>query len=88
VRLPGLKAIGEPILLDEDPNAEPILRTPPLGKEVSLLVGPEGGWTEREREWLLKNSWRPVSLGPNILKTETAAIAALAIIQAARYASV
>lgn len=46
----------------------------------AFLIGPEGGFTENEREDLLKNpKIRPVSLGPNILRAETAAICALSI---------
>ena len=74
-------------MLDEDPAAEPILKALPpdlpKGAEVSLIVGPEGGWTDRERAALPGNGWRPVSLGPAILKTETAVIAALAVLNAA-----
>lgn len=50
---------------------------------VSLLVGPEGGWTEREREAIQGAGWIAVSLGNNILRAETAAIASLAIVAAA-----
>jgi 16S rRNA (uracil1498-N3)-methyltransferase len=48
---------------------------------VSLLAGPEGGLTEREAGLLAKRGFRPVSLGGRILRTETAAIAGVAIIQ-------
>jgi 16S rRNA (uracil1498-N3)-methyltransferase len=46
---------------------------------VAILVGPEGGWTDSERESFVAAGWAPVSLGPFILRAETAAIAALAI---------
>ncbi len=46
---------------------------------VAVLVGPEGGWTARERE-LATVRWRSVSLAPTILRAETAAIAAAAIL--------
>jgi 16S rRNA (uracil1498-N3)-methyltransferase len=78
-----LEPRGIRYLLDEDPAAAPILTAPTSGDEASILVGPEGGWTTRERELLLAKQWRAVSLGPAILKTETAAIAALAILNAA-----
>jgi len=61
--------------------ALPIHRQP--GDVVALLVGPEGGWTDREREQMADAGWRSVSLGPQILRAETAAIAALAIVNAA-----
>lgn len=43
-----------------------------------LAVGPEGGWTDSEVELLKKNSFSLCSLGPRILKTETAVISLLA----------
>lgn len=50
---------------------------------LELLVGPEGGFSDAERELALGQGFRPVRLGPRILRTETAAIAALALAQAA-----
>jgi 16S rRNA (uracil1498-N3)-methyltransferase len=51
--------------------------------EVLLAVGPEGGWTEDELETFQKQGWLSVSLGPTILRAETAAIAAAAITMSA-----
>jgi 16S rRNA (uracil1498-N3)-methyltransferase len=51
---------------------------------VALLVGPEGGWTDEERAAFLASGWTQISLGPLILRAETAALAALAVIQAER----
>jgi 16S rRNA (uracil1498-N3)-methyltransferase len=45
---------------------------------VALLVGPEGGWTEEEREELRARGWRPLGLGPRVLRTETAAVVSVA----------
>ena len=59
----------------------PEIRTP--RDQVALLVGPEGGWTDRERAEIHAAGWTAVSLGPLILRAETAAIAALAVIHAA-----
>jgi 16S rRNA (uracil1498-N3)-methyltransferase len=50
---------------------------------LAALVGPEGGWTDRERSQLVSGGWAPVSLGPQILRAETAAIAAVAILSQA-----
>jgi 16S rRNA (uracil1498-N3)-methyltransferase len=50
---------------------------------VSLLVGPEGGWTDEELDQALASGFRPVSLGPRILRTATAALAALVALQLA-----
>ncbi len=73
--------------LDEGPAAPPLLKSiPPLrssGDTVALLCGPEGGWDERERAQAIAANWQPVSLGPQILRAETAAIAALAVACAA-----
>ena len=48
---------------------------------VMLMVGPEGGWSAREREWASRYGVEPVHLGGLILRTETAALAAAAILQ-------
>jgi 16S rRNA (uracil1498-N3)-methyltransferase len=47
---------------------------------VALLTGPEGGWTAAEREAAAAAGWRPASLGPLVLRAETAAMAAVAVI--------
>jgi 16S rRNA (uracil1498-N3)-methyltransferase len=47
--------------------------------DVLLAIGPEGGWTQDEPELFRANGWISVSLGPTILRAETAAIAATAI---------
>ena len=48
--------------------------------EVSLLIGPEGGFETGEIAIARANDWQIVSLGPRILRAETAAIAATALI--------
>jgi 16S rRNA (uracil1498-N3)-methyltransferase len=55
-------------------------RAPPAGP-FELVVGPEGGFSERELD-LAESRFEMVSLGPRVLRTETAPIAALAAIQA------
>jgi 16S rRNA (uracil1498-N3)-methyltransferase len=53
------------------------------GLPLAVLIGPEGGFAEEERDSLLK---RPnvvrIALGPRILRADTAAVAALALVQA------
>jgi 16S rRNA (uracil1498-N3)-methyltransferase len=49
---------------------------------IALAVGPEGGWAEEELEAFAAAGWRSVSLGKMILRTETAAIAAVAALRA------
>lgn len=78
---------GHPLVFcDEDAEAgDPLERLRPLaGGPLALLVGPEGGFDPAERETLVR---RPetvrVSLGPRILRADTAAVAALTLVQAA-----
>ncbi|MGE5547155.1 MAG: 16S rRNA (uracil(1498)-N(3))-methyltransferase [Solirubrobacterales bacterium] len=75
------------IFLDESGGGPPIaeaLAALPAGP-LAVLVGPEGGFTPEERALLAGLPFaRPVSLGPRILRAETAAIAALAVVQAVK----
>jgi len=50
--------------------------------ELALLIGPEGGWSQDEVEVAQRLGFVPVQLGPRVLRTETAPLAALAIAQA------
>jgi 16S rRNA (uracil1498-N3)-methyltransferase len=50
--------------------------------EIALAIGPEGGWTAEEIQLFSDNGWRHITLGPRILRAETAAIAALSICSA------
>ena len=81
---------GRCFMLDERPEAEPLRAA--LEREsletggdaptrVMLLIGPEGGWTEREREWCDRYGVEAVNLGRRVLRTETAALIAAAILQ-------
>lgn len=63
---------GTALALDRSPS--------PAG--TAVLVGPEGGWTDDERAALAALGCRPVTLGPTTLRTETAAIAAAALLLA------
>ncbi len=67
---------GVKLLHDENPAAPPLQKA---DGRAAILVGPEGGWTDGEREEALAAGWQPYSLGPMILRTETAALAGLAI---------
>ncbi len=51
-----------------------------LETKVGILIGPEGGWTDKERELFGKNKIASVSLGSQILRAETAAIAISSLI--------
>ena len=75
-------------LLDEAQGAAPpmlsvLSSSRRTGDSIALLLGPEGGWTDREREMITGAGWCAVSLGHEILRAETAAIAGLAIVNAA-----
>jgi 16S rRNA (uracil1498-N3)-methyltransferase len=50
--------------------------------EIRMAVGPEGGWTAEEESLFDAEGWKPVSLGPRILRAETAAMAATAVVAA------
>ena len=50
--------------------------------QLALSIGPEGGWTHEEISLFTTHAWTPVTLGPRILRAETAAIAAIAIASA------
>jgi 16S rRNA (uracil1498-N3)-methyltransferase len=45
-----------------------------------VAIGPEGGWAPEEEALFDANGWQAVSLGPRILRAETAAIAALSVV--------
>jgi 16S rRNA (uracil1498-N3)-methyltransferase len=68
------------IVLSESEQAR-TLRSVVEGSDVSvaLAIGPEGGWTEAELKLFQQEGWISASLGPTILRAETAAIAAAAI---------
>ena len=53
----------------------------PDGRQASILVGPEGGLTGAETARAEEQGYVPVRLGPRILRTETAAVAAVTVLQ-------
>ncbi|MCP3104558.1 16S rRNA (uracil(1498)-N(3))-methyltransferase [Myxococcus sp. K15C18031901] len=70
------------LVLDEEESAVPLgeaFRAAGAGTPVALVVGPEGGLAREEVEALKALGARPVTLGARILRTETAALAALAV---------
>lgn len=95
-RRTGIPEIASPLKLDDAVRASAELRitlaeteiecrlrdllgTRP-SRQIVLAIGPEGGWTEDELETFSKQGWISASLGPTILRVETAAIAAVAIV--------
>jgi len=61
-------------VLDEQPATN--------NQQLALAIGPEGGWTAEEMSLFATHAWTHVTLGPRILRAETAAIAAIAIASA------
>ncbi|MBV8842216.1 MAG: 16S rRNA (uracil(1498)-N(3))-methyltransferase [Bryobacterales bacterium] len=74
-------------VLDEEPGGVPLLSALPTERKredsIALLTGPEGGWTEEERSAFIAAGWSRVTLGPLILRAETAALTALGVISQA-----
>src|SRR5688572_32077631 len=64
------------------PDGAPIGERAQPPSPLELVVGPEGGFSERERQLLDHAACEPVSIGPRVLRTETAPLAALAAIHA------
>jgi len=74
---------GTLLLLPWEEGTEPIktvLRQHPEARNIVVLIGPEGGFSKAEASLAAERGFHPVSLGPNILRTETAAVAVLAMV--------
>ena len=86
--VPLAQALARPAthryVLDENPGAAMLLSALPAVRTtqdtVAILTGPEGGWTDEERASFATAGWALVSMGPLILRAETAVIAALAVV--------
>ncbi len=80
------RVAGHRYVLDEDPGGQDLLSALPAQRtsadSVALLVGPEGGWTDAERVSFIAAQWTRVTMGPLILRAETAAMASLSIVSA------
>ena len=53
----------------------------PQSDKVVFMVGPEGGWTEKEEQQAFDAGFQSVTLGKRVLRTETASLAAIAAMQ-------
>jgi 16S rRNA (uracil1498-N3)-methyltransferase len=69
-------AEGVKYFLDEDRSGAKL--HPAAELPVAVLAGPEGGWTGEERSQAKEAGWTAVSLGPRVLRAETAWLTALA----------
>ena len=77
---------GWKIRLEENPGALPLLACVKgwdRATDLGVAIGPEGGWTDGERAAMESLGWLPASLGTTVLRAETAAIAAAAVLNQA-----
>ena len=79
--LGSLSVDGLRLLLDPD-GTRSFATLPSIDGPVLLAVGPEGGWSPRDRDQLREAAFEGLRLGPRILRTETAGLAAVAALQA------
>ena len=82
-RLSGEISAAAKLVLE--PGGAPVSSVPIAMAELSsaaLAVGPEGGWSERDLAQLVLAGFGQASIGPRVLRTETAGIAAISVMQA------
>ena len=70
------------LLLLEPESKRTLEKTEKPKKGIDLLIGPEGGFSKKEIQSAREFGFSGISLGPRILRTETASLAAISIIQA------
>jgi 16S rRNA (uracil1498-N3)-methyltransferase len=81
--------LGDPSLPDvrillweqSSENLRGVVDGPPAPRSVLVAIGPEGGWSEQEVQRARRAGFAAVRFGPRTLRTETAGIAALAVLQ-------
>jgi 16S rRNA (uracil1498-N3)-methyltransferase len=79
--LPHLPQAGLRLTLDPE-AADSIATLPdPGGRPIVIAIGPEGGWSPRDRSVLADAGFNGMRLGPRILRTETAGMAAIVALQ-------
>lgn len=79
-RLKSLDLSGIDMLLvayEQLSETQPLTRVPLSGKVIGVVIGPEGGISSSEFEFLKSKGGIPVGLGPRILRAETASLVAL-----------
>ncbi len=83
-----LEAAGQCVVLSEMEETATLMSVLESGRSpITLAFGPEGGWAEEELKTFQERGWEAASLGPTILRAETAALAAVAITMAKLAAS-
>ena len=60
-------------------SVKPLVENGLKAERILLIIGPEGGWTVTEEDFALEHGVTLFSLGPNVLRTETAALCALTV---------
>lgn len=69
------------LMLDEEVATTPWPELT-MDRGVAMFIGPEGGWTQEERETLERSGASRCGLGPSVLRAETAALASMALVHA------
>lgn len=77
----AMAARADTLKLVLDPQARQRFHSLPQPQSLSLLIGPEGGLSDAEISQAQQAGFTAVQFGPRILRTETAAVAALAVVQ-------
>jgi 16S rRNA (uracil1498-N3)-methyltransferase len=72
---------GGPALLLSPAASQRIADIAAASSEATVLIGPEGGLADVEQGSAIKSGYMPVRLGPRVLRTETAAVCALTVLQ-------
>ena len=77
------RAARSKLLLAERSNGASLttVSLPGAGEEIWLLIGPEGGWDGEELGRVLESGYTAITLGPHILRAETATIATISVLQ-------
>ncbi|MGN6726799.1 MAG: RsmE family RNA methyltransferase, partial [Tepidisphaeraceae bacterium] len=68
-------------VLTTRPGAQPLTQALDRTARATLLIGPEGGWDDAEQAQMIERGLTPVTLGPTILRIETAALLAAGIVR-------
>lgn len=78
-----IKTAGAPLKFILHPEVNASWRDYAIGSgDIELIIGPEGGLSDNEITLAFQQGFSPLSLGPRVLRTETAAITALSVLQA------
>jgi len=80
--LAALPPAGTRLALDNYEASNPLARLESVTPHATLAIGPERGWSAKDRDWLRTQGFEFVHLGSRVLRTETAVIAALTLVKA------